>query len=94
MIPRLVALAFFEMPACRADPGGLALLGAGALLLPAARHRGLSEPGGADDRDHHPADGWSAEEVERYVTIPLEIGLTGCSISTTSARSRCSASRT
>src|ERR1700692_4580172 len=22
-------------------------------------------------------DGWSAEEVERYVTIPLEIGLSG-----------------
>ncbi len=22
-------------------------------------------------------DGWSAEEVERYVTIPLEIGLAG-----------------
>ena len=22
-------------------------------------------------------DGWSAEEVERYVTVPLEIGLAG-----------------
>jgi cobalt-zinc-cadmium resistance protein CzcA len=59
-----------------------------------ARHRGLPEPGAADDRGDHAADGWSAEEVERYVTIPLETGLTACSTSTTSARSRCSACRT
>ena len=30
--------------------------GARALLLQAARHRGLPQPGAADDRDHHPAE--------------------------------------
>ena len=40
-------------------------------------------------------NGWSAEEVERYVTVPLEIGLVGhARTSITSARSRCSGSPT
>ena len=45
---------FCGCPRSSADPGRRPL-GAGALLLQAARHRGLPEPGAADDRDHHPA---------------------------------------
>jgi len=35
--------------------------------------------------------GWSAEEVERYVTLPLETGLVACRGWNTCARSRSSA---
>src|SRR5580698_480765 len=47
----------------RGDPGRRDR-GPGPVLLQPAGHRGLSEPG-------------AAEEVERYVTVPLENGLNG-----------------
>ena len=39
-------------------------------------------------------DGWSAEETERYVTVPIEIGLAAWRGSSTSAPSRSSGFRT
>ena len=40
-----------------------------------AQHRGLSRSGAADHRDHRADPGQSPEEVERYVTIPIEIAV-------------------
>jgi hypothetical protein len=42
-----------------------------------SQHRGLSRPGSADGGNHHPIPGSSAEEMERGVTIPIEVQLAG-----------------
>ena len=53
------------------------VLGGGVVELQAAEHRGLSGPGAAAGRHHHPEPGQSAEEIERYITIPIEVQMAG-----------------
>ncbi len=55
--------------------GLLIFVGAGLFAFHEAEYRGLSQSGPGHSGDHRAGHGLSAEEMERYYTIPMEVGL-------------------